>query len=165
MATPYEILLRWNSKGEFSGGHEIFQENGVPGAPVPLGTKDHPWPDVLDGINASALAVVESARTAADDCKAACADRDALKAQLDDALASAKATADELTQALADAKKAALDAKESREAAIADLSEQLRIAKLPPSTQRMTELEAQMAQAEKFLAAAKAEHAALLDPA
>lgn len=48
MKIPYEILLRGNPDGTFSGGHVIF----VAGEPAKaLGTDAHSWPEALGQVN------------------------------------------------------------------------------------------------------------------
>jgi hypothetical protein len=50
---PYEILLRWNDDGTFSGGHTIRRDPATKQLldPQPLGKGDHPWPSALAEIN------------------------------------------------------------------------------------------------------------------
>lgn len=138
MATPYEILLRWRD-GVFSGGHQQFIENGVPLPPFSLGTKDHPWPDVLAGINTDAISGHQIA----------------LDAQ--------KAAESNLASSNTALVKAGDEVMALRQQ-VQDLGEQLRIAKLPPAEVRKEQVRAEMAEAEAKLAALKAEDAALLDP-
>jgi hypothetical protein len=171
MARPYEILLRWDPKtGVFSGGHEQFidEATGQPLPPVPLGTAAHPWPDVLAAINKSLVDDHSAAQT----CRELYNDRVSEIENLERDLAAEKearisiaSERNALKSAHADEVRRLNESMDVMGNHIADLSEQLRIAKLPPADQQKLALEAEMAEMESVLAQKKASHAALLDRA
>lgn len=179
---PYEVLLRWKD-GKFSGGHIQYLIDGVPSGALALGTTDHPWPDMLALINKDALAGHADATVRCRVAEDAALEVPPLRKQLSEHQEALAALGSQAKEAIAklqaevetqkgfhnDTIKAANVTVEEMKAAhkeqVAALTEQLRIAKLPPAEQRAKELDAAMKAKEAELAAMKAEHAALLDPA
>jgi len=82
---PYEILLRWNDKGEFSGGHTIRRDDvsGILTTALPIGNdKDHPWPQILGEVNAALASKAGEVDQHIADKKALTKERDDLKARI-----------------------------------------------------------------------------------
>ena len=93
MKMPYEILLRGNPDGSFSGAHVIDKPSDVP---RPIKAED--WPDIAPGVNAAALAAVATVDALTAERDAARAQRDHYKADLDAVVAERDAALDRVAE-------------------------------------------------------------------
>lgn len=107
---PYEILLRGNADGTFSGGHVIpFDANGQPGLALPIGTDAHPWPEVLGQVNEALAAQAAKADEIKAQLDAMTEERDTALQQRNEAVAKLATVDPDFQRAILEARKADLD--------------------------------------------------------